>query len=315
MKLRTAGQIVAVGDLVWDVLTKPDRMLLPGGDTTGRIQLAPGGSAANVAVWIARSGGHAGFIGSVGQDTLGDLLVADMEKEQVDTDVHRLPDCDTGVIMVLIDRSGQRGMVTNQGADFHLLPEHLPVATLEQAAHVHLTAWSLFTDPPRTAAIRAAQIAKAAGASVSLDPASYQMIRDMGSDRFVRLTEGMDIDILFPNRDEGEALTGERQPERIAEVLRHRYNGAIIALKLDDDGCYVLSDSGGAFYPTEPVKVIDTTGAGDSFDAAFLTAYQQTGNLEKAALFANGVGRWVVARFGARPDADDAFAQLRATIA
>jgi ribokinase len=50
------GTIVAVGDLVWDVLVQPDTLLLPGGDTTGKIAVQPGGSAANVAAWIARLG-------------------------------------------------------------------------------------------------------------------------------------------------------------------------------------------------------------------------------------------------------------------
>jgi len=53
MNIDAQHPIIAVGDLVWDVLAKPDTILLPGGDTTGRIALAPGGSAANVAAWIA----------------------------------------------------------------------------------------------------------------------------------------------------------------------------------------------------------------------------------------------------------------------
>jgi ribokinase len=62
---------MAVGDLVWDVLAQPDSMLLPGGDTTGRIALAPGGSAANVAAWVARLGAPAAFVGAVGADVFG----------------------------------------------------------------------------------------------------------------------------------------------------------------------------------------------------------------------------------------------------
>src|ERR1043165_3738866 len=114
--MSTAAQrpIIAVGDLVWDVLVKPKGMLLPGGDTTGRIALAPGGSAANVAAWIARCGMPAGFVGKVGADVFGDLVVADLERESVQAHVSRTGEYDTGVILVLIDRAGQRSMVTNQ---------------------------------------------------------------------------------------------------------------------------------------------------------------------------------------------------------
>ncbi|MBS1966047.1 MAG: sugar kinase [Chloroflexi bacterium SZAS-1] len=304
--------IIAIGDLVWDVLVKPKGILLPGGDTTGRIALAPGGSAANVAVWIARAGMPAGFVGKVGADVFGDLVVDDIEREQVIAHVSRTSEHDTGVILVLIDRAGQRSMVTNQAADFHLLPEDLPEAALQTCDHVHITAWSLFTDPPRAAALHAAQIAKAAGATVSFDPASYQMIREMGHDKFARITRALPVDILFPNRDEGEALTGERDPEAVANELHERYNSAVIVLKLDKDGCYVKARDHAQHYPTGDGPVIDATGAGDAFDGAFLARYLRDGNLAAAAQFANDIGSWVVARYGARPPLDD---ELRAILA
>jgi ribokinase len=301
----SARPIIAVGDLVWDVLVKPDQLLLPGGDTTGRIGLAPGGSAANVAVWIARAGMPAGFVGKVGADDFGDLVVDDLQQEGVAAHVSRTSEHDTGVILVMIDQAGQRSMVTNQGADFHLLPADLPAAALEGAAHVHITAWSLFTDPPRAAAIRAAQIAKAAGATVSFDPASYQMILELGHDKFRRITADLPVDIVFPNRDEGQALTGERDPQAIAQELHERYGGAIVALKLDKDGCYVLAKDHARHYPTGNGPVVDATGAGDAFDAAFLARYLRAGDLAGAAELANAVGSWVVAHYGARPSIDD----------
>jgi ribokinase len=302
--------ILSIGDLVWDVLSRPERELLPGGDTLGRITLAPGGSAANTAVWIARAGMPSAFVGKVGDDVMGNLLVADMQREGVQTYAPRGPQ-DTGVILVLIDPpTGQRSTVINQGADYHLMPEDLPMQALQTCRHMHVTAWSLFTDPPRAAVRQAAQIAKQAGATVSLDPASHQVIREMGVETFADLAADMPIDMFFPNRDEGEALTGEHEPARIAHALRRRYHGATIVLKLDRDGCYVLADDHEAHYPTTGVQVVDTTGAGDSFDAAFLARFMRDGDLASAARFANRVARWVVARFGARPPLDEQFAKL-----
>lgn len=304
--------ILCIGDLVWDVLAKPDHALLPGGDAPGRIALAPGGSAANSAVWIARAGMPASFVGKVGADVLGDLLAADMQREGVQTHAPRGAGQDTGIILVLVDpATGQRSTVINQGADYQLLPNDLPEQALRACRHIHVTAWSLFSDPPRAAVIRAAQIAKAAGATVSLDPASHQIIREMGVEQFARRMADLPIDILFPNRDEGEALSGEREPVRVAQALRQRYTGALIVLKLDRDGCYVLADDHAAHYPTSEVPVVDSTGAGDSFDAAFLARYVHDGDLAAAARFANAVAQWVVVRFGARPPIDEAFAALR----
>jgi ribokinase len=304
--------ILAAGDLVWDVLVKPDSLLLPGGDTTGRIALAPGGSAANVAAWVARCGIPAGFVGKVGADVFGDIIAGDLEREGVTLHLSRTNERDTGVILAMIDRSGQRSMVTNQGADFMLAPEDLPLDALQACSHIHITAWSLFTDPPRAAVLRAAQIAQEAGASVSFDPASYQMIRELGHDAFDQATLGLPISMVFPNRDEGMALTGARTPEAIVRALAQRYSGATIVLKLDRDGCFVLSGEHARHYPTPATPVVDTTGAGDAFNAAFLSRYHRDGDLDRAANFANAVGGWVVAHFGARPPADDA---LRAILA
>jgi ribokinase len=302
--------ILAVGDLVWDVLAKPDRMLLPGGDTTGQIAFAPGGSAANVAAWVARVGAPAGFVGKVGADALGDLIVEDMQREGVELHISRTAERNTGVILVLVDRAGQRSMVTNQGADFYLLPADLPEPALRASRHLHITAWSLFTDPPRAAAIQAARIAKAAGATVSFDPASYQMILELGYDKFRQITADLPVDMLFPNRDEGQALTGQQEPAAIAQALRERYPGAIIALKLDRDGCYVLADGHAQAYPTSNEPAIDATGGGDAFDAAFIARYARDGDLAAAAHFANLIAGWVVARYGARPPADAQLAQI-----
>jgi ribokinase len=304
------GAIVAVGDLVWDVLAQPDTILLPGGDTTGRIALAPGGSAANVAAWVARLGAHAAFVGAVGTDAFGDLIVADLAREGVQGHITRTPDHDTGVIVVMIDKAGQRSMITNQGADFHLYPEHIPVAVIQQAAHVHITAWSLFSDPPRAAALHAAQIAKAAGATVSFDPASYQMIREMGRDTFDAIIAQLPIDIILPNRDEGMILTGEREPLLIARALRKRFKDAVVVLKLDKDGCVISAPGYEHHHTTHEVPVIDATGAGDSFNAGFLSSYLRDGDLAKAAQLANNLGSWVVSHFGARPAVDDQFYQL-----
>jgi ribokinase len=304
------GAIVAVGDLVWDVLAQPDTILLPGGDTTGRIALAPGGSAANVAAWVARLGAPAAFVGAVGTDAFGDLIVADLAREGVQGHITRTPDHDTGVIVVMIDKAGQRSMITNQGADFHLYPEHIPVAVIQQAAHVHITAWSLFSDPPRAAALHAAQIAKAAGATVSFDPASYQMIREMGRDTFDAIIAQLPIDIILPNRDEGMILTGEREPLLIARALRKRFKDAVVVLKLDKDGCVISAPDYEHHHTTHEVPVIDATGAGDSFNAGFLSSYLRDGDLAKAAQLANNLGSWVVSHFGARPAVDDQFYQL-----
>ena len=93
-------------------------------------------------------------------------------------------------------------MVTNRGADHQLMPDMTPEGVLRSCSHLHVTGWSLCSDPPRAAALHAARIASASGATISFDPASYQIIREIGHDQFDRITADLPVDMLFPNRDE-----------------------------------------------------------------------------------------------------------------
>jgi ribokinase len=296
--------LVAIGDLTWDVLSKPDTILLPGGDTTGRVLLMGGGSSANVAVWAARVGYPSGFVGEIGRDRFGEFAVQELEAEGVRPHIIWNDKRPTGVILVLIDAAGQRSMLTSQGADFDLRPEELPVEVIQSASHIHITAWSLFTDPPRTAALRAAHIAHEAGITTSFDPGSFQMIREIGREEFRRMTRNLSLDFIFPNLDEGQALTGAKKPEEILEALQHLYPEAMVLLKLGPDGALVLNKGEVTTLIATQDKAVDATGAGDSFGGAFLGHYLRSKNVLAAGKLAVQVAGWVISRFGARPPAD-----------
>jgi ribokinase len=304
MQLNKTAYLLCVGDLNWDVLAKPDHILLSGGDTTGRVQLAHGGSSANVAVWARRIGMPTGFLGKIGRDQFGQFALAKLEQEQVVPHIVWSDSHATGVVLVLVDASGQRSMLTNQGADFQLLPHELPKDTIAAAQHVHITAWSVFTDPPRAAALEAARIASDAGATVSFDPGSYQMIRQIGREEFKRATKALSVDIMFPNLEEGRALTGVQSPEDVLKVLREEYPQTLICLKLDKDGAMVADSSGVFSVEATRDTVVDATGAGDSFCGAFLGHYLRSKDAKAAAELAAQVAGWVVSVFGARPEPD-----------
>ena len=305
--------LVSLGDLAWDVLAKPDTMLLPGGDTTGRLELSGGGSAANLAVWARRAGHPATFVGKIGQDRFGELATAELQAEGVRAELTLSAEHPTGVILALIDRRGQRAMLTGQGADWELLPQELPTAVLRGARHLHLTAWSLFRDPPRAAALTAAQFAKEAGATLSLDPGSFQMIQQMGRETFLAVVDGVPFDVIFPNDDEARAMSGENDPARALDWLRERYPHALVVLKMDEEGA-LLEGPGQprTHVPATEDRLTDATGAGDAFGGAFLAGWLTHGDAVRAARLAVQVGGWVVSRFGARPPAD---AELQSRLA
>jgi ribokinase len=294
--------LCVLGDFAWDVLIRTNTELLRGGDTFGEVALLPGGSGANVAVWATRCGTPTHFIGKVGRDRMGQLAIDDLDQEDV---AHDLIESDanlTGSVAVFVDQTGERSMVSGHGADFYLLPSEVPRAAVASARHLHLTAWSFFTDPPRSAARRAASIAREAGASLSLDPGSFQMIAEMGVEHFLSVTTDLGVDVFFPNKEEGAVLTGEDDPDAIATALGDLYPGAMIVLKLDADGALVRER--GVSTSVAPVgadRLVDATGAGDSFAGAFLARWLSGVEPAEAAAFANRISAWVIQRPGARP--------------
>lgn len=304
-----------VGDYAWDVLIRTNTELLTGGDTYGEVSLAPGGAAANAAVWARRCGASVAFAGKIGRDRLGDLAEEELAAERVGAWLVRSETQATGSVAVWIDHTGQRSMVSGKGADHHLLPSELPRGPLQRAEVVLLTGWSFFADPPREAAREAARIAKAGGARLALDPASFQLIETVGVDRFVSWTRDLGVDLLFPNFDEGRVLSGgDDDPERIVAVLAERYPGARVILKLDAKGVFVQpGDDGGGPVPPVESHLLDATGAGDAFVGAFLARTLEGDTAVQAARFAAGVSAWVIEHLGARPKPDARLAERIAT--
>jgi ribokinase len=301
-----------VGDFAWDVLIRTNSELLRGGDTFGEVMLTPGGSAANVAVWASRAGQPTDFIGKIGRDRFGQLAQEDLEREKVgahfvETDAHL-----TGSVAVFVDHTGERSMVSGHGADFYLLPSELPRQVLMRCRHLHLTAWSFFIDPPRAAARSAALTARSAGATLSFDPGSFQMIGEMGVRHFLAVTQDLGIDILLPNKEEGSMLTGGlTDPAEIAPALAELYPGALIMLKLDADGALVHEEGVSTHIPAGTNNLVDATGAGDSFAGGFLAHYLEHHDAVAAARFATRISAWVIEHLGARPEPD---AKLRTAL-
>jgi ribokinase len=296
--------LCVIGDFAWDVLIRTNTELLRGGDTFGEVMLTPGGSAANVAVWGSRCGLPTEFIGKIGRDRFGELAREDLAKENVvghfvETDEHV-----TGCVAVFVDQSGERSMVSGHGADFYLLPSELPRQTVRDAKHLFMTAWSFFVDPPRAAARAAAHLARDSGATLSFDPASFQMIEEMGVQQFLACTQDLGIDVLLPNYQEGQMLTGLDDPEAIAAALAKLYPEALIMLKLDADGALVYENGVATPVPPATNNLVDATGAGDSFAGAFLARYLRGDSAVQAAHFATSVSAWVIEHLGARPEPD-----------
>jgi ribokinase len=290
--------VVSLGDLALDVFVRPDEPLAPGSDSAGMVRLAPGGSAANVAVWAARLGGQAALIAAIGDDFAGALLRADLEHEGVIPHLLRLPAA-TGAVAVLVDERGERTMIPDRGAATLLEPAMISDLMLPPGSWLHLPAYSLFAEPLAEAALRAVEICRAEGGGIGLDTSSVAPLRAFGRKRFLDLLDRISPDLLFANADEGAFLSETEDPEQGSLVLQ-RY-APLVVWKLGAAGALARGEGSAVRVAGLDVPVLDSTGAGDAFAAAFTVAHLRDAPLEEALKQANRLAAAVVQHVGARP--------------
>jgi sugar/nucleoside kinase (ribokinase family) len=263
--------VVVVGDVMVDVVARMAEPLQAGSDTAAQVTTRPGGSAANVAAWLAVAGVPVTLVGRVGEDDVGRGAVAKLRAHGVSPVVAIDDGLATGTCVVLVDAAGERSMLPDAGANAALAPADLPAERFVRGAHLHLTGYTLIRPGSRDAALEALALARRAGMTISVDPSSAAPLRAAGPERFRRWVAGADV--LLPNRDEATALTGHDDPATAARALAA--DVATVVVTLGAQGA--LWDDGGRTVRVPAVRhaaVPDTTGAGDAFAAGFLSAWR-----------------------------------------
>ncbi|MBA2719874.1 MAG: hypothetical protein H0U52_11635 [Chloroflexi bacterium] len=271
---RSAGlrppRVAVLGDLMVDVVLAPVRPLESGTDVPGTVALRQGGSAANTARWLARLGARSTLICAVGRDPEGRALIGALKADGVRVRASRVAGERTGRIGVLVAPGGERSFVADRGAADRLAPADLAASTF-RADLIHLPAYSLLGEPLGLAGRRAIELARAAGALVSLDLASVGPLLADGRRAALRLVRDAAPDVLFATRVEAEAIAGGRDLSKLTDLA------AIVVVKRGRSGATVMAgppDARLAFdVATAPLDAHDTTGAGDAFDAGFLMAW------------------------------------------
>ncbi|GGO76503.1 carbohydrate kinase family protein [Nonomuraea cavernae] len=293
----TGGGLLVIGDVITDVVAIHGAPVLAGTDTAADIALRPGGSGANTAAWAAHLGADVRLLARLGYDS-SEWHTTELVRTGVRPHVRVDPAHPTAVVIAMVDGSGERSMLTNRGAGGRISVDDWDPSLLDGVGRLHLSGYLLFAEPGLELARLASSEAAAAGARISVDPASTGPLREFGVDRFLRETAAADL--IIPNLDEALLLTGAPSPERAAELLSDRYGTAVV--KLGSKGAAVAT--GGRILATaeaSPAKVVDSTGAGDAFAAGYLTAFLK-GADEAAALQAGcQAGATCVALVGGRP--------------
>jgi sugar/nucleoside kinase (ribokinase family) len=290
-------RVVVLGDLIYDLLARIEGPVAFGTDTFAPIRAVAGGSGANAAAWLAYLGIETHFVGKVGDDVIGEALSEELRDAGVTPHLARDPHLGTGKVFVLVDGAGERTMITDRGAGEALGPEDVPEGLFE-GGHLHLSGYTLSGESRREAALKALRLAREAGMSVSVDPSSVPLLEAVGPDLFLEWTRGADL--CFPNLEEGALLAGEKAPERVAERMLDHYPAVV--LKLGPGGALYAGASGERVrLPAQPVRVADTTGAGDALCAGFLAGRLSGAPANEALRRAVELAARAVERLGARP--------------
>ncbi|MGW5969318.1 carbohydrate kinase family protein [Streptomyces sp. NPDC055186] len=296
------GALLVVGDVITDVVARYRGPLAPGTDTAAAIRTVPGGAGANVACWAAcRGGAEVRLLGRVGEDSATwhtrELLARGVRPSLVVD-----PRAPTGTVVCLVDEgaAAERTFLTDSGASLRLEPGDWSDALLDGVARLHLSGYLLFAEPSRAFVTVALKAARARGVPVSLDPASAGFLAELGRDRFLALTEG--VDVLLPSRDEACLLAGASGTADAAARLSRRF--PLVVAKQGAEGA-LLARSGRVFARVSAVAKTprDSTGAGDAFTGAFLTALVAGAGPRGAAAEGCRAGALAVRQVGGRPPA------------
>jgi len=289
--------IVVVGSINTDLVTVTKRM-----PTTGETVIAsdfqthPGGKGGNQAVAVARLGYPVRLIGRLGNDAFGGELRTQLKTAGVDIGSVATSDVVSGVAVILVSESSDNSILVAPGANYKVTPEDLDtnISILRNAGMV-LTQLEI----PLETVEYLARICARENVPLILDPAPAM---ELPTEIFKHITW------LTPNQTEAAFYLGNQHsslnplsPAKTADMFLSKGCHGVV-LKMGADGSYLATQTGlNRLVPAFPAKAIDTTAAGDAFNAGFATALMLGKSPLESASFAAAVAAISVTRRGAQP--------------
>lgn len=261
-----------------------------------RTKYACGGSAANTLITLSELGTKAVLCGRAGDDSFGHIYLEKLAERRNLTAAIALENGDTGSSIVLITPDFERSMNTNLGICRNFSPEDIDEALLKETRMLYFTGYMWDTENQKQAVLKALDICKSNDIRVAFDVADKLSVERYRDD-FLTIIE-QNCDYVFANRKEAAALFENTDPEACAAELAGL--GCTAVVKLGDKGALVKEQKGDII--SVPVqgftRVVDTTGAGDTFAAGFLYGISRKKNLETACSYASIAASAIIAKFG-----------------
>lgn len=251
---------------------------------------APGGSALNTISGLARLGINTSFVGKIEKDEMGDFLIESLKKSKIKNKMIFSNSLATGRVISIITPDKERSFATYLGCASEISLGDIKEDLFHKGALIYLEGY-LILRPGLLDHI--CRLAKSAGARLSMDLSSFNIVQDFKS-QFLDLLDKY-IDIVFANEEEAEALTGKRSEESLL-LLEKKCNIAVV--KKGKSGSLASQDSQRVIIKTDVVSAKDTTGAGDLYAAGFLFGIINNYPLDICGKIASITSREVVKIYG-----------------
>lgn len=300
--------VVALGELLID--------FVPGRGAEGAypvLAAKPGGAPGNYLAALAAYGMRTAFIGKVGADLFGELLIDTMRSAGVETKgIVSDETVFTTLAFVTLDAAGNRSFsfARKPGADTCLRFDEVDRTLIDMARAFHFGTLSLTDEPARTATRKAVTYARARGKLITFDPnLRLSLWRDEKTAR-QEILWGLDQADVVKISDDEAAFLWDCSPQKAARILLGQYGIQLAMITMGKNGCYLANGGGAVAMPCPPVRPVDTTGAGDIFGGAALSRILRQSKaprdlsadtLRQIAAFAGAAASLSTEKFGAIP--------------
>ncbi|WP_306262103.1 sugar kinase [Pararhizobium sp. IMCC21322] len=283
--------ILCLGEPMLEFNQQPDGMYLPG----------HGGDTSNCAIAAARQGASAGCLTHLGKDAFGDSFMALWMSEGVSVaNVEQITDAHTGIYFVTHGEEGHEFSYFRAGSACSLMTaDDLPKGALQSTKILHASGISQgISESAADTVFAAMDITKEAGGLVSYDTNLREKLWPLSRARAIIHAAVAQCDIALPGLDDAELLTGMSDPEAIVQFYLG-LGAKIVALTLGPKGTLVGTESEVRMIPGRKVTAVDATGAGDTFDGAFLSQIVAGSDPFTAANYANAAAALSTQGYGA----------------
>ncbi|MEM1957250.1 MAG: carbohydrate kinase family protein [Archaeoglobaceae archaeon] len=286
------SSVIGFGALNLDKIYRVDK--IPKADEESFVkdlQLFPGGSAANTIVGLSRLGVKSAYIGKVGDDAEGEILLEDLKRERVETKAVIKAKGRSGTAIIFVDDIGNRAILVDPGVNDTIRYEEIDLEFATKFSLLHLTS---FICKNGFDSFNSQKKIVENFELVSFDPGLPYAER--GKDEMMKILKKTTI--FLPNKIEIERMFGTDYKTAAEDCISMGIE--VVVVKLGKEGCWIRSSERELKVQARSVRVVDTTGAGDAFNAGFLYGYLKGKDLETCGKLGNYVASLCIQHVGAR---------------